>query len=141
MPLPPNPPKRIRMIEIGLVSHDPAPLSVRIVQPQNIGTFSPVVELVLKREGGGEQVWSDTLSVWDPYCHYPRFSYVTLASLELQKAGSYILTLRISDALPDYSRSRRPIADWPAVRYLEPTGAPVLITSKPIEAQIKIYDK
>lgn len=136
--LAPNAPKRIKKLELSLASHHSVPVTIRVVQPQNIGMFSPIIDLVLMRDGG--QICSETLSVWDAFCHYTRFSYVMLANSVLEQPGHYILSLQVSELLPDYAICRRPVEDWPAVRYLEPTNAPVLITSKYVSAKITCYE-
>ncbi len=137
LPLPSNPAKRITKMKISLRSDSPDPIPFRLVQRQNIGVFSPVLNLMLMR--GNEPVWSESLSVWDPFCHHTRLSYVLLADTVLKQKGDYVLQLQLSKKIPDYSLCRRSRANWPEKLYLEPTAAPVLISYKPISASVTLY--
>ena len=62
-------------------------------------------------------------SVWDPFCHYERDSYVVLFSGTVQSSGRIDISVANSD--PDYQKCRREGVIWPeaAERYLKPTDA------------------
>lgn len=135
--LPLNSPKQIKKIEVSLTSNHPEPVFIRLVQQQNIGIFSPVLDLVMIHEGYG-QIWSDTLSIWDTYCHYSRLSYVMLANTILEKRGNYNLLIKISKIRPDYSLCYNSVVDWPVEYHLEPTGALFLISNKTVSAGVAL---
>ncbi len=135
---PPNAPKQLSKIALTLVSENPDPMPFRLIQHQHIGPFSPVVNLSLMR-GAAEAIWHDTLSIWDEYCHYRRPSYVMLADSALQGAGAYSLSVALADVLPDYALCRKPVAEWPQHRHMEPAGDLVIVSAQPITAQVSDY--
>ncbi len=129
----------ITSMALKVVSEYPGPVRIRLVQPQSIGTFSPVMDVTLTQDGGTPIVMQK-LSVWDEFCHYTRRSYVMLTDTVLKGPGRFSLTLKVSDTPPDYSQCREAVADWPTARYLEPTGGPVLISERPVIASLTQYD-
>lgn len=106
----------------ALQARSDAPVTARLVQLQRIGPWSPVIEM--RCTGDGEPPRTETLSVWDPYCHFERHSYVNLAVFTLTPGTTVEIELRIADADPDYSRCRRAVENWPTAteRKLMPLG-------------------
>lgn len=104
---------------------DEGDLGVRVVQPQRIGPHSPVLDLAWEIGPQG-QAGRETqqLSVWDPYCHYERSSYVVLCPRRALAGREAVLTITRSETPPDYTRCRRPVEAWPAPQELalRPTG-------------------
>lgn len=88
---------------------------VTILQYQTIGPHSPVIDITTSL---GRQ----SISVWDPYCHYDRDSYVTLYSGPLPPDGRIEITCSATD--PDYAACRREGTTWPALpdRHLRALG-------------------
>lgn len=132
IPLLTDMPSQVKYLEITIVSRHPERLPIRLVQHQDIGKFSPVLDVVLSRHDQG-QICSETISIWDEYCHYNRSSYVMLADAVLEEPGCYTLSLGVSSDHPAYSKCRHPVEEWPKHRYMVPKGPPVLISKLPVE--------
>jgi hypothetical protein len=88
---------------------------VTIIQLQTIGPHSPVIDI---QTSLGRQ----SVSLWDPYCHFVRQSYVTLYSGPRPSDGRIDITCTATD--PDYAICRRDEQVWPAAadRYLHANG-------------------
>lgn len=134
-----NPAKRIWGMRVEIEVTTPEPRPVRLVQRQNIGDFSPVLDVTVTRPGGMSDM-TEQVSVWNPYCHYTHKSYVMLANLRLASVGRHTTRIAVSATRPDYSSCRRPHIVWPMKQYLDPIDAPVLISSRPIDSIVTYYD-
>lgn len=77
--------------------------TIRIIQNQEIGRHSPVIDVEVLTTSGDWR--THQTSIWDPYCHYTRHSYVTLVKVD----GHDFKTIRITVAstLPNYADCRR----------------------------------
>ncbi|MBN2714699.1 MAG: glycosyltransferase [Deltaproteobacteria bacterium] len=98
---------------------------LRIIQPQWIGPFSPVLDVTVSVWNGQE--WRTTavqVSVWDRYCHYERMSHVVLFDGHLSDCSEYTIDIRVAGKAPAYDTVRHPVASWPDVseRKLKPRG-------------------
>ena len=113
-----------------------AQTSVRMLQRQTIGVHSPIFHARVTRPSG-EVVSEEVRSAWDPYCHYPRPSFVLLASAELPAGTSTIIIEKVA-AAPDYSTCRRENVPWPPVEALsfQPLGDIFLVTEATASAKI-----
>lgn len=89
--------------------HNPDATSCRVdtislIQEQTIGPHSPVIETRLRTPF--EEVVQKR-SVWDPYCHYSRKSYVLLLDRAAAQHSHFCVDIVVSDEIPDYSTSRK----------------------------------
>lgn len=92
--------------------------TLRIIQRQCIGPHSPVLSINLTLQGGGSSISYET-SVWDPFCHYERSSYVNLFPQALELEGAASVEIAVSERLPDYTSCRRDVSSWPLPSDLE----------------------
>jgi hypothetical protein len=88
---------------------------VTIIQLQTIGPHSPVIDI---QTSHGTQ----SVSLWDPFCHFVRQSYVTLYSGPRPPDGRIDITCTAAD--PDYATCRRDGQVWHAAadRHLHASG-------------------
>lgn len=131
-------------IQIELSFEQAADAQFRLVQHQTIGPFSPVLDVTLSgkaspTEPEWPQLWTGQTSVWDPYCHYARPSYVSLCNLSNEGHPIVDLHLTLSAQDPDYAKSRRDDIKWPAAdgRSLRPLGPMVIISTRPVGVSVK----
>lgn len=117
---------------------------VRLIQMQDIGPFSPVLEMTAQklaiRSGKPLRNVKKTTqmnSIWDPYCHYTRRSFVTLARVEIDGKNPVSVQVKQSAADPDYASCRREGVSWPkpAERKLAPLGKMFLVSDMPVEIE------
>lgn len=117
---------------------------VRLIQMQDIGPFSPVLEMTVQklaiRSGKPLRNVKKTTqmnSIWDPYCHYARRSFVTLARVEIDGKNPVAVQVKQSAADPDYASCRREGISWPkpAERKLAPLGKMFLVSDMPVEIE------
>ncbi|MFE3835619.1 hypothetical protein [Pseudogemmobacter sonorensis] len=123
-----------REMRLGLRATGGRTTRARLVQHQKIGPASPLLDVVLLDHGREAQ--RQTVSVWDPYCHYPRESYVTLATFALEPGILYDLSITQSPQAPNHARARhQPAAPWPddAARGLAPLSAAFLVSDGDLE--------
>jgi lysophospholipase L1-like esterase len=74
-----------------------------IIQRKSIGKHSPVIEIEIVTRSGASL--KSRLSIWDPYCHYSRESFVKLA--ETDRLDFEKIVISVSSELPDYATCRR----------------------------------
>lgn len=104
-------PRSIPFRKLSLNIHYPPTLAkdsqdnLLMVQKQVIGPHSPVVKACLSSP---QEVCPYTTSIWDPYCHYKRDSYVTLARFKDIYAVDSKVHIEIDKQMPDYETCRRP---------------------------------
>lgn len=77
--------------------------SLSIIQRQSIGKHSPVIDIEITGLSGDSL--RRQISIWDPYCHYARESYINL--VELARTDFSEIIIHVSSKLPDYSSCRR----------------------------------
>jgi len=121
---------------------DEGDLGVRVVQPQRIGPHSPVLDLSWEIGAQGEAGrQTQQLSVWDPYCHYERNSYVVLCPRRPLAGREAVVTITRSQSSPDYTRCRRPVEAWPAPQELtlRPTGDLFLVSRGGVRVSLLDY--
>lgn len=143
--LPHNPaPGSVTKIQLELLFEQATEAQFRLVQQQSIGPFSPLLDVMLSgntppQGGDGQQISKSQTSVWDPYCHYARTSYVSLCNLSNGGHKAVDLHLEVSTQDPDYSKCRRDDVQWPAAaaRTLRPLGPLVLISNRPVGVSVK----
>lgn len=106
-----------------------------IIQQQKIGSFSPVVDIEVTM-ASGESIDRE-LSIWDPYCHYPRDSHVTL--IELDQKNFEKIVIQVSPRLPNYAISRGDFDYTTAQknRYMSSDQPFWLISDYPVELTIR----
>lgn len=116
----------------------------RLIQMQDIGPFSPMLEVTTQklaiRSGKplrNARKKTQVYSVWDPYCHYARRSFVTLARVELEGKNPVSVQVKQSSDDPDYASCRRELETWPAPaeRKLAPIGKMFLVADTPVEIE------
>jgi len=105
------------------------PAFIRVIHPQLIGTFSPLIDVAV--DGRVHQ-----RSIWDDYCHYERDSYVVLFSGLIHKSG--MVDISVSDRDPDYARCRSTGVVWPdsAERHMQSTGSLCVLSDKEIVVRL-----
>lgn len=134
----------VREIHLELLFEQDADTSFRLVQQQTIGPYSPLLDVALSGKATGQEndwhpISKDKISVWDPYCHYERPSYVSLCNLSNGGYKMANLHLEVSAQSPDYSKCRRDEVQWPTAgdRTLRPLGPMVLVSNHPVGVSIK----
>jgi lysophospholipase L1-like esterase len=133
-------PQRIKGVNLTLQLEGEGPVRVRIVQAQEVGKFSPVVDLTATPADHTETV-QQVKSVWDVFCHYSRQSVAVLGDLELQRGVPYTITVQISAQDPAYSDCLHDVAHWPPPeeRHMRPQGLLYVITQAPFSSEIISY--
>lgn len=113
--------------------------SAQLIQAQKIGPFSPVLNVTAQtlNQDLSQKIGTPIhrkISVWDPYCHYERDSYVTLANIQLDGKNPVYVEVCPSQDDPNYVSCRSDFSDWPesSKRALKPAGRPFLITDGPV---------
>lgn len=99
----------------------------RIIQKQSIGPHSPLLDV---EQNNGTEINREVRSVWDPYCHYSRDSFVTIFSGTIQP-GTTTISFSCSETAPPHERARHPLTAWPSAvaKELRPLGPWHLITN------------
>jgi lysophospholipase L1-like esterase len=77
--------------------------SIRLIQRQEIGNHSPVVDVEVLTSSGEWK--THQISIWDPYCHYTRHSFVTLVKVDQHDFKKILI--KVSSTLPNYATCRR----------------------------------
>jgi len=105
------------------------PEQIRIIQKQEIGPFSPVIDVAV--DGRVERS-----SVWDPYCHYARQSYVTIFNASISSPAELEVSVSAQD--PEYDRCRREGASFPPPehRYMSPRGDIYLVSQTQMNLKV-----
>lgn len=133
----------VRRIALRLRARDDAGFAFRVVQPQFVGPFSPVLQVIATWTGGAEPGQAmTTRSLWDPYCHYERRSYAVLEDRPVEAGHTgCILSVTMSPEDPAYAESRRPVERWPAAaeRCMKPWGKIKVFSTAPLEAALVDY--
>lgn len=105
-----------------------------LIQKQNIGPFSPVLEVTVKDELN-RMVQTSQVSVWDRFCYYQRSSYVTLCDVSLKKNNGSIVVQMSESATPDYQSCPKLKGKLPAIDQLrlDPIGPFFVISTCKIQ--------
>lgn len=85
---------------------------LRLVQKGRIGPFSPLLNISISHEISDKKL-ALLQSIWDPYCHYERNSYMTLVPTHTVDAGHVNYKIQISHDAPNYEECRRDGVKWP----------------------------
>ncbi|GEM_PF-3462237 len=85
---------------------------LRLVQKGRIGPFSPILNISISQEISDKKL-ALSQSIWDPYCHYERNSYMTLVPTHAVDAGHVDYKIQISHDEPNYEECRRDDVKWP----------------------------
>lgn len=125
-----QPCSRLRHVQLQIEAERPTAL--RIIQKQSIGPHSPLLDI---SKFTGQTRENSEISVWDPYCHYPRDSYVNLFNGHVE-AGSTLITAVCSRKPPAHTRSVHHRENWPspAEKMLIPLSDFFLISNGPVSA-------
>lgn len=114
--------------------------SYRIIQPHQVGPFSPMIAVA---SSGASAQGESVRSVWDPYCHYERRAYPVLDDrcVDVSEGGCTV-TITRSSVDPDYASSRRPIERWPAAdeRSLRPAGPIKVFSTVPLDVELLRFE-
>lgn len=135
-PLPRGPVKRLTGLSVELQHDMDDPVSFRLVQHQRLGPFSPVLDGQFSPDGSPFQI-----SVWDPFCHFERDSYVMLCSQTIAPGLLRTLSLDVAETRPDYASCRRQVLQWPSALYMCPLAPPVIISQSPLIARLVRYNQ
>ncbi|MBN2717679.1 MAG: hypothetical protein JXX14_17650 [Deltaproteobacteria bacterium] len=93
---------------------DEIPNSLKVIQHQTIGPFSPVLNVnFLFRKGDGWQQKKWQLSIWDRYCFSERSAYIVLFDYPQIDCDEFIIDYKISDIEPAYSTCVSKVHSWP----------------------------
>ncbi len=92
--------KKIYKISLRIKNNDPKNKNISIIQLHQIGKFSPVIEVSCQSESG-DLFHSQIQSLWDPFCHYLRASYLEIKVPILENFT--LIQIKVSDQLPNYS--------------------------------------
>ena len=100
-----------------------------LLQKQNIGPFSPVLQIAVKGSDG-QEVAHSLQSVWDRFCYYQRSSFVTLCNVDLPKGGGIITVEIANEYAPNYNSCKKFEGKWPNAqgRKIDPIGVIHCIT-------------
>ena len=136
-------PNRISGVELRLNVSGTGRPEVRLIQQQQIGPFSPMLDVRAVSQGVAQPTFEGPVSVWDRFCHYPRASYVVLGRVRVQGGAPSHVKIAMSRADPDYASCAREVADWPLpdARYMQPLGPLHVIATRPFTAELVGYDK
>jgi hypothetical protein len=85
---------------------------LRLVQKGRIGPFSPILNISISQETSDKKL-ALSQSIWDPYCHYERNSYMTLVPTHVVDNGRVDYKIQISHDEPNYEECRRDDVKWP----------------------------
>lgn len=123
------------VISIGLTNNSEQEATVRLVQRQRIGPWSPVIKISSASMGSKEP--HRFVSIWDPYCHHERDSFVNLASVSVPKGQTLDVCISKTDKDPDYASCRREVDAWPPAqdRHLKPLGPLYVISNADVVAE------
>lgn len=97
------------------------PFRLKVIQRQNIGPFSPVLNISTIDPKTNVVMGTRKVSVWDRYCYYQRSSFVILCDIEL--AGlSGVVKIEVAADDPDYRKCSKFNGTWPLAseRRLDP---------------------
>lgn len=112
------PRKAYRKLRVKVVPRRHGAYTLRLIQRQCIGPHSPVLSVNVVPEYARNPVSEET-SVWDPFCHYERSSYVNLIPRALELEGAANIEIAVAEKSPDYASCRRDVLSWPASANLE----------------------
>lgn len=132
--------KSFRRLVIDVTSEAVGAVNFRLLQFQDIGTFSPVFKASLQSTKGKLLGRPNIISVWDPYCHYTRQSFVLLAA-DTSPVPRFRIGVEVIDQAPNYATVRHAVESWPALSELQfrPRRAPYLISDAPVELHLVDY--
>lgn len=138
--VPQGPPEQSKGLDVHLQLEQGRSSRVRLVQAMEVGPFSPVIDVCLDRGAGGARE-HQKISVWDPYCHFARETFVALCNLNVTGTAPHVLSIRCMHDDPEYAMCTRKVANWPPPkeRHLRPRGPLYVITDQPFSAEIKTY--
>jgi hypothetical protein len=117
------------------------PYQLRLIQRQEIGQHSPVIYSKICAQEQFE-IERQEISIWDPYCHYTRLSFVTLVRDSVLLTGPVRIEIEISQTDPQYQRCRRSVNSWPSFesRFLKPKGALFLVSNQSVNCSLMNYE-
>ena len=115
----------------------PARVRFRVVQQQDVGPFSPVLDITTTPGLDGAESDASQISIWDEYCHYSRKSFVMMHDARCEMGQSIVVNMARSLSHPDYATCRGEQLDWPLPRDrgLRPKGPVVVISDHPVDIE------
>jgi hypothetical protein len=135
------PPARetVTSVELRLRPRVPGKYSFRVIQPHQVGPFSPMLAVVVREPG----THGDSLrSLWDPYCYFDRQTYAVLDDRTVEEGGICTLSIQASAEDPHYGSSRRPLERWPDAthRRIRPAGPIKVFSTVPLAVELLRYE-
>tara|TARA_Y100001970_G_scaffold122281_1_gene151587 strand:+ start:12398 stop:13492 length:1095 start_codon:yes stop_codon:yes gene_type:complete len=114
--------------------HVEKPFRLKVLQRQNIGPFSPVLNVSTIDPKTNVVSSTKKVSVWDRYCYYQRSSFVVLCDLELS-GESGVIKIEVANDAPDYKKCSKFSGTWPSEneRRLEPISPLFMLANCQIE--------
>lgn len=111
--------------------------SIWLIQRQEIGNHSPVIDVKLLTTSGEWR--THQTSIWDSYCHYPRHSFVTLVKVDRHDFKK--IRIKVSSTLPNYAACRREHDDTLAQTslYMRSYQPFWVISDSAVDLSIKIW--
>ena len=124
--------KNIRSISVDFKARKAGRLT--LIQKQNIGPYSPILDISISQESSNEKLIRKEKSVWDRFCYYQRSSYVTICDVQLE-AGTGNILINISDKKPKYTTCKKFEGNWPNLSELklDPLGVITSISNFEID--------
>jgi hypothetical protein len=109
---------------------------ILILQKQKIGIFSPIITVTIEWLSGGFSTYDQ--SIWDPYCHYERLSYVKIA--EADRGDFAKIRVSVSDDSPKYETCRGDFdfTECKHHRFMRPVGSFWLISDQTFDLSIEV---
>lgn len=109
---------------------------ILLLQRQKIGAFSPIITIEFEWLSGEQSQYE--LSIWDPYCHYDRLSYVKLA--EADHGAFTSIRVSVSDKDPKYETCRGAFdfSESKRHRFMRPAGPFWLISDQKLDLSIEV---
>ena len=121
-------------VEIDNTGEKPA--GVKIVHRQIVGPHAPVVGT---QASGNAKIREgfEKVSVWDPYSHYDRETFVLLTAGTVAPGATGRFDITVLDEDPDYATCRREDVRWPpaAERCMITAGTVFVLSSQPFTAR------
>ena len=137
--VPTTPLSEIGQLTIRLWPRARGAYGFRVIQPQQIGPFSPMLVI----EANGAPSTGDAVrSIWDPFCHYERSSFSVLDDRRIDEPGGVCtVSIRLSALDPPYETARRVVERWPQQRErnLRPTGPIKVFSTIPVDVELLQY--
>ena len=133
--LPKNAADLIHRIALKITASGDNPAQFHVLQHQDVGPFSPVLDITTTPGVNGRDADKTQLSVWDEYCHYSRSSFLMMHQGSCPAGTTITVNMARSLTDPDYASCRRKGLSWPPPRDrgMRANGPIVIKSDHPLE--------